>query len=314
MKSTTFALGALMVSVAIAQPHRQHMAKHHKRNQEVVWVTDTDYVTETAKITTTIWVSEGFVVPTEVPATQTPEPSPTKAPNQFFENANKETKAPPAPAPVPTSTSTSSVYVAPTPESTYVAPPPPSSTYVAPAPVAPTPSPEPKPEPTSTYVAPPPETPTPAPVAPVVAPAVVEAPKQVYTPEPAAPTTAAAPVVSAPTYSAPSSNTGGPCSSGSPCSGDITFYEAGLGACGETHDGSTAKVIALPVGLMGAQSNGNPYCGKTVTIKKGSKTTTATVVDKCIGCKGNSIDLSNAAFLELADFDVGRTTAEWWFN
>ncbi|PVH80606.1 hypothetical protein DL98DRAFT_370557, partial [Cadophora sp. DSE1049] len=95
--------------------------------------------------------------------------------------------------------------------------------------------------------------------------------------------------------------------------GDITYYEAGLGACGETTDGSVDKVIALPVGLMGAQSNGNPYCGKTVTIKKGSKTTTATVVDKCMGCEGNSIDLSNAAFLELAEFDVGRTTAEWWF-
>ncbi|KAG4430933.1 hypothetical protein IFR05_013591 [Cadophora sp. M221] len=294
MKSTTFALGALMVSVAIAQPHRQHMAKHHKRNQEIVWVTDYDYVTETAKVTTTIWVSEGFVVPTETPATpSSAASSQTYAANQFFENASKEAK--------PSSTSTS-VYVAPTPESTYVAPAP-SSTYVAP-----TPSPE--PEPTSTYVAPAPvvESST------YVAPAVVETPSPavVYTPEPVAATTAAAPVAAS-TYSS-SSSSGGVCSSGSPCEGDITYYEAGLGACGETNDGSVDKVIALPVGMMGAQSNGNPYCGKTVTIKKGSKTTTATVVDKCMGCKGNSIDLSNAAFLELAEFDVGRTTATWYFN
>ncbi|KAH7407875.1 hypothetical protein BKA64DRAFT_667612 [Cadophora sp. MPI-SDFR-AT-0126] len=292
MKSTTFALGALMASVAIAQPHRQHMAKHHKRNQEVVWVTDYDYVTETAKVTTTIWVSEGFVIPTEAAST----PSSASASSQtyaanFFENASKAAK--------PSSTSTS-VYVAPTPESTYVAPPPPSSTYVAPSP---------EPEPTSTYVAPAPVVESSTYVAPVV-----ETPAQVYTPAPVAATTSAAPVAAS-TYS-PSSggSTGGVCSSGSPCEGDITYYEAGLGACGETTDGSVDKVIALPVGMMGAQSNGNPYCGKTVTIKKGDKTTTATVVDKCMGCKGNSIDLSNAAFLELAEFSVGRTTAEWWFN
>ncbi|KAH7356527.1 allergen Asp F7 [Rhexocercosporidium sp. MPI-PUGE-AT-0058] len=297
MKSTTFALAALMASVAIAQPHRQHMAKHHKRNQEVVWVTDYDYVTETAKVTTTIWVSEGFVVPTETPATPTPEspaaPSQTYAANQFFENASKK---------APSTSTSSSVYVAPTPESTYVAPPPPSSTYVAP-----TPSPE--PEPTSTYVAPAPvvESST------YVAPAVVETPSPaaVYIPEPVAATTPAAPAA-AETYSSGSS--GGVCSSGSPCSGDITYYEAGLGACGVTNDGNVDKVIALPVGIMGAQSNGNPYCGKTVTIKKGSKTTIAIVADKCMGCLGNSIDLSNAAFLELAEFDVGRTTATWWFN
>ena len=65
---------------------------------------------------------------------------------------------------------------------------------------------------------------------------------------------------------------------------------------------------------MGTQSNGNPYCGLTITIKCNGKTTTATVVDKCMGCEGNSIDVSNAAFLELDSLDVGRTTAEWYFN
>lgn len=67
---------------------------------------------------------------------------------------------------------------------------------------------------------------------------------------------------------------------------------------------------------MGTQSNGNPYCGKTITIqcKATGKKTTATVVDKCMGCTGYSIDLSNAAFLELDDLSVGRTTADWWFN
>jgi len=87
-----------------------------------------------------------------------------------------------------------------------------------------------------------------------------------------------------------------------------------MGACGNVSDGNVEKVIALPHGLMGTQSNGNPYCGKTVTITHNGKSTTATVADKCMGCTGNSIDLSNAAFLELDSFDIGRTTAEWYFN
>ncbi|KAG4428539.1 hypothetical protein IFR05_015978 [Cadophora sp. M221] len=163
-----------------------------------------------------------------------------------------------------------------------------TSVYVAPAPeyVAP---------PSSSYIAPPPS-PNTGPEFTYVTSATVVGSSTHVTQAPAA------------TYFSDSSV--GLCLSEFPCSGDITYYEAGLGACGVTADGSVEKVIALPVSLMGAQSNGNPYCGKTVTIKKGSKTTTATVVDKCMGCEGNSIDLSNAAFLELADLSVGRTTAE----
>ncbi len=75
-------------------------------------------------------------------------------------------------------------------------------------------------------------------------------------------------------------------------------------------------MVALPHGLMGTKSNDNPYCGKTITITciATGKTTTATVVDKCMGCSGHSIDLSNAAFLDLDDLTVGRTSATWYFN
>ena len=75
-------------------------------------------------------------------------------------------------------------------------------------------------------------------------------------------------------------------------------------------------MVALPHGLMGPKSNGNPYCGKTITITciATGRTTTATVVDKCMGCDGFSIDLSNAAFLDLDDLAVGRTSATWYFN
>ncbi|KAI9811489.1 MAG: hypothetical protein M1827_005472 [Pycnora praestabilis] len=136
-------------------------------------------------------------------------------------------------------------------------------------------------------------------------------PVAAYTPP--ASTTSAAAAASSPASSSGDAATG-QCSSGSPCTGDITFYAAGLGACGETSDGSAEDVIALPFGMMGTQSNGNPFCGKTVTIKLGSKSATATVVDKCMGCTGNSIDLSTHVFNQLADESVGRTQAEWYFN
>ena len=104
------------------------------------------------------------------------------------------------------------------------------------------------------------------------------------------------------------------CAVDNPCTGDITYYDTGLGACGTTNDGLSENVVALPYGLMGTANNNNPYCGKRITIACNGKTATAVVVDKCMGCQGESIDLSRKAFRELAEYSVGRTTAEWWFN
>jgi len=276
MKSTLLALGSLLVAAAVAQPHRHQ--QHHHQKREVVWVTDWDYVTETVGVTTTIWVSSGFVPPT------TSSSSASEVPAEFFQPQQKSSSV--YVAPTPSTSSASSVYVAPTPSSTYVAP-----AYVAPVVESSSSS-----SPSPVYV---PETTSAAPA--YVAPTTSEAP---------------APVATTTSSSSSSGSSSGECSSGSPCTGDITYYAAGLGACGSTNDGDTENVVALPHGLMGTQSNGNPYCGKTITVKCSAtgKTTTATVVDKCMGCEGYSIDLSNAAFLELDDLSVGRTTAEWWFN
>jgi hypothetical protein len=96
---------------------------------------------------------------------------------------------------------------------------------------------------------------------------------------------------------------------------DCPFYQAGLGACGLTTDGNKEMVIALPHDLMGTQSNDNPYCGKTVTISYKETSITAKVVDKCMGCTGYSIDLSNLAFSSLGiSFNQGRVTGIWYFN
>ena len=110
---------------------------------------------------------------------------------------------------------------------------------------------------------------------------------------------------------APLSSSSGECSLDSPYEGDITYYTTSLRVYGSTSDSDTKKVVTLPYGLIGPKSNGNLYYSKTITITyiATSKTTIATMVNKCIGCDGFSINLSNIAFLELEYLTVGRTKA-----
>ena len=305
MKSATVFLASLLAAVAVAQPHshqhqheheHQHQQLHRKREQQLVWVTSWDLVTETIPITTTIWVSSGFVAPT---TSSNSTSSATELAAQFYQGTTTPSTSSSATPTHTTSSSTSSsssssVYVAPTTltsSSVYVPPPPP-------------------PSPSSTYVAP---IISAAPIVSITPVVVSSPPAPVTTPAAAQTTTAAvAPVET----SSSSSGSSSVCPEGSPCSGDITYYTAGLGACGWTNDGNTENVVALPWELMGSESNDNPFCGMTITILcvATGKTTTATVVDKCMGCTGYSIDLSVAAFQDLDDLSVGRTTATWYFN
>ena len=88
--------------------------------------------------------------------------------------------------------------------------------------------------------------------------------------------------------------------------------------------------------MMGEQSNGNPFCGRMAQIKvPGKPVVAAKLVDKCMGCvshpesahvsfhtdanayvqEGESIDLSNHLFDQLADEAEGRLhEIEWWFT
>lgn len=279
MQYSFVAAGALLLATVAAQPHGHH-ARHNRRAPAVV--TNVVDVYETVMLTATVWVDEqGNTISAPVTGTDastvTGSPRTTVKPGEFHEPTQTQPAAVVVPTPSPSSS-----------EAAPVAPPAPETTTIQVASVTP-----------------------PAPVAPVVpttpAAPVVNTPAAVSTP-----VVAAAPVSS----SAPATgSSNGECSSGSPCSGDITFYEAGLGACGETTDGSVDKVVALPHEFMGTQSNGNPFCGKTVTINYKGATVQATVVDKCMGCVGRDLDLSNAAFdgLGIAE-SVGRTQADWYFN
>ncbi|KAI0888601.1 RlpA-like double-psi beta-barrel-protein domain-containing protein-containing protein [Annulohypoxylon maeteangense] len=87
-------------------------------------------------------------------------------------------------------------------------------------------------------------------------------------------------------------------------SGEMTWYQPGLGACGQTNTASDA-VVAM------SSPDQDGHCGQTVSISYGGKTVTATVVDKCPGCSATSIDASPAVFQQLASLDAGRVQITW---
>lgn len=106
----------------------------------------------------------------------------------------------------------------------------------------------------------------------------------------------------------------GPCEgAGNVCYDVASHYDGGLGACGTNVDTNTEYAIALPHGLMGPQSNDNPYCGRGVTITVAGKTVNAKVVDKCMGCEGYKIDMTNKLFTEFAALDVGIIQGVSWY-
>jgi hypothetical protein len=117
------------------------------------------------------------------------------------------------------------------------------------------------------------------------------------------------------TASTSSSGYSGSCSEGSPCTGQMTYYDTATtssnpSSCGTTNDGETELVLALPVGIMTDSD-----CGKTVTIEYNGVTQTGTVVDKCMGCDDSSVDLSRAFFEAFASLSEGRLDgAKWYIN
>jgi hypothetical protein len=295
MKSTTI-LGALalLITPSFSQPHSPHLVKHQHQHKarDVVWITQLAYETETVDITTTVWITEGSEPVTSSPADTT---SANDA-GEFFQSATSSTKSAVV---VPTSTTAAIVQAPVTSESTIATT---SSTEVA-----------------SSAVYVPQETPT-------TAAAAVQATTLVSTTSSTPATSAAAVVAStqASTSTTTSSDTSAidtsALTSGTECvnvecAGDLTYYTAALGACGYTTDGTTVLGVALPHDFMGTASNSNPYCNMTLDVTYGTTIVQATVIDKCMGCTAESIDLTEALFGSLGiDVTLGRVTGSWKFT
>ncbi|KAJ7456897.1 hypothetical protein FB451DRAFT_1564318 [Mycena latifolia] len=52
----------------------------------------------------------------------------------------------------------------------------------------------------------------------------------------------------------------------------------------------------------------------TATVTHGDKSIQVRIVDRCVGCEVDDIDLTPAAFAALADMSLGRTSVTWQFN
>lgn len=300
MKSLTLFAVAAMAMTAVAQPKHRHQVVHDKRaieKRDILLFTEMVVVTEVVNVTTTVVFADNETPQTIFNAIDTAPHTTILGPKTIADNALKGGVFVENPNPVQTS---SDVV--------------PSS---APAIIA-------------TTAAPPTKT---------------QEPKKE---EPKIEVPSAQPSV--PVQSAQSSSGGGggggnlyglamppgtqdrasTCSSSS-CTGKASYYdnltdEMACGYNGMVGKDMSMRIIALPAVMMGPSSNANGpglpnqpingNCGRMVEVKCAAtgKTTTVQVVDKCPGCSGQNIDLSEAAFAALdVHKDTGIVQVEWHF-
>jgi expansin (peptidoglycan-binding protein) len=95
----------------------------------------------------------------------------------------------------------------------------------------------------------------------------------------------------------------------------MTYYAVGLGSCGwNDAERKSDYIIAMNAPVMGAQSNGNPMCGRKVEISYNGKTIVGEVRDKCPECQPGDIDVSEGAFVALCGgTGAGRVKIQWKF-
>ncbi|OAC98360.1 hypothetical protein MUCCIDRAFT_124855, partial [Mucor lusitanicus CBS 277.49] len=97
-------------------------------------------------------------------------------------------------------------------------------------------------------------------------------------------------------------------------SGEGTYYDVGLGSCGQTNSNSE-MVAALNAPQMqnGANPNHNPQCNKSIRVTNpaNGKSVTVKIVDTCPPCSSGDVDLSPKAFAAIADMDLGRIPIKW---
>ncbi|KAF9444761.1 hypothetical protein P691DRAFT_763111 [Macrolepiota fuliginosa MF-IS2] len=90
--------------------------------------------------------------------------------------------------------------------------------------------------------------------------------------------------------------------------GDATYYTPGLGSCGLQNTEADLVVALNPTDF-----NNKAACGRSIRVNYQGKSVNVQVVDLCPGCGPGGIDLSPAAFQQLADTSVGRIQVEWDF-
>lgn len=107
--------------------------------------------------------------------------------------------------------------------------------------------------------------------------------------------------------------------------GDLTYYEAGLGACGFTN-GQEDDIVSISHYVFdaagsstdtGGNSNANPLCGKMLRASRfdtqygEQRSADLKVVDRCTGCEPDDLDTTIGAFEQLAQSALGRVDVTW---
>lgn len=96
--------------------------------------------------------------------------------------------------------------------------------------------------------------------------------------------------------------------------GDMTYYNVGMGSCGvdDSGKGNVDYIVAVSPSVMGGNDGA---CGRKVTINGPNGRVTATVHDECPSCAPGSIDVSEKVFKEVVgDLGVGRSAVTWSFD
>ncbi|KAL2152800.1 hypothetical protein VTH82DRAFT_3955 [Thermothelomyces myriococcoides] len=98
-------------------------------------------------------------------------------------------------------------------------------------------------------------------------------------------------------------------------SGRFTWYNPGLGACGNWN-GDGDLVAALNAADFDPYTpNGNPnnnsLCGRRLRVSYNGKSVDVTVVDRCPTCNAGDLDLSPAAFEALEPLSTGVIYGSW---
>jgi len=95
--------------------------------------------------------------------------------------------------------------------------------------------------------------------------------------------------------------------------GDATYYEPGLGGCGWVN-GTSDYILAIA--LNRAYDANKSNCGQWMRITNpvNGKSAWGQVVDFCVGCKYDDVDLSPTLFDLIANRDQGRLKVEWHFE
>ncbi|KZO89894.1 hypothetical protein CALVIDRAFT_491240 [Calocera viscosa TUFC12733] len=95
-------------------------------------------------------------------------------------------------------------------------------------------------------------------------------------------------------------------------SGRATFFDVGLGACGQNNVASDF-IVALNTPQYGSGSPG-PECFLMITITYNGITQQAQIMDECPSCNYGDLDMSRGLFDSFASEDLGEFQMTWWYN